>query len=133
MIRRLWLRSGLAPLVGAWRMTSLEIGTPGDLRPVPYTGQVIFTPSGVMSVHAANPDSTAADTPYTRNGYEAFYGSVTVDQRARSFVVTVESSLVGDLVGQRLSRDYEISGDSLVLTPTDAAEGFRVTYRRHGS
>ena len=25
-------------LAGAWRMTSLEVGTPGNLRPVPYSG-----------------------------------------------------------------------------------------------
>jgi hypothetical protein len=112
-------------------MTSLETGTAGHLHPVPYAGQVIFTSSGVMAVHAANPDDAAPDTPYTWNGYEAFYGSVAIDPRSRSFVVTVESSLEGNLVGQRLSRDYSLSGDDLVLTPTDPAETFRVTYHRH--
>ena len=114
-------------------MTSLEVGSPGDLRPVPYSGQVVFTSSGMMAVHAANPDHSAPDTAYTRNGYEAFYGSVEVDADSGVFVVTVESSIVRDLIGQRLSRVYERSGDTLVVTPTDPAEGFRVTYRRHGS
>ena len=117
-------------LVGAWRMTSLEVGTEGDLQTVPYSGQVIFTRSGTMSVQAMNPDPDAPDTPYTVNGYEAFYGRVSVDRRARTFTVTVESSVVRDLIGQRLTRVFEVSANTLVLTPADPAEGWRVTYER---
>jgi hypothetical protein len=119
-----------SPLVGAWRMTSLEVGTERNLQPVPYSGQIIFTKSGTMSVQAMNPDADAPDTPYTRNGYEAFYGTVTVDKAARTFVVTVESSAVRDLIGQSLTRVFKLSRDTLTLTPTDPAEGWRVTYKR---
>ena len=121
---------GLSPLVGAWRMTSLEVNIGGTFQPVPYSGQIIFTQSGTMSVQAMNPDPNAPDTPYTLNGYEAFYGTVTVDEVARTFVVTVESSLVRDLIGQSLTRVFEVSGDTLVLTPADPAEGWRVSYER---
>ncbi|MEV0563665.1 lipocalin-like domain-containing protein [Dactylosporangium sp. NPDC050588] len=121
---------GTSPLVGGWRMTSLEVGTPGNLRPVPYSGQIIFTTSGTMSVQAMNPDTSAPDTPYTINGYEAFYGTVAVNKTAGTFVVTVESSAVRNLIGQRLTRVFKVSGDRLVLTPTDPAEGWRVTYKR---
>ena len=119
-----------SPLVGAWRMTSLEVGTEGNLQPVPYSGQIIFTVSCTMSVQAMNPDANAPATPYTMNGYEAFYGPVTIDDAAKTFVVTVESSLVRNLIGQSLTRVFEVSGDTLVLTPTDPAEGWRVTYAR---
>jgi hypothetical protein len=121
---------GTGPLIGAWRMTSLEAGTEGNLQPVPYSGQIVFTKSGTMSVQAMNPDPNAPDTPYTRNGYEAFYGTVTVDRAAGTFDVTVESSLVRDLIGQRLTRVFKVSGNTLVLTPPDPAEGWRVTYER---
>lgn len=121
---------GASLLVGAWRMSSLEVGSEGNLRPVPYSGQIIFTKSGTMSVQAMNPDPNAADTPYTRNGYEAFHGTVTVDKTAKKFVVTVESSLVRDLIGQRLTRVFSVSANRLVLTPADPAEGWRVTYER---
>lgn len=121
---------GMSPLIGAWRMTSLEVGTEGNLQPLPYSGQIIFTESGTMSVQAMNPDATAPATPYTMNGYEAFYGPVTIDEAAKTFVVTVESSLVRDLIGQSLTRIFEVSGDTLVLTPADPAEGWRVTYER---
>ena len=119
-----------SPLVGGWRMTTLETGTPGDLRPVPYSGQIIFTKSGTMSVQAMNPDTSAPDTAYTINGYEAFYGAVAINKAAGTFVVTVESAAVRTLIGQRLTRVFKVSGDRLVLTPTNPAEGWRVTYKR---
>jgi hypothetical protein len=119
-----------SPLVGGWRMTSLETGTPCNLRPVPYSGQIIFTRSGTVSVQAMNPDTSAPDTPYTINGYEAFYGTVAVNKAAGTFVVTVESAAVRNLIGQRLTRVFKVSGDRLVLTPTDPAEAWRVTYKR---
>ena len=30
-------------LAGTWRMTSLELGAPGNLQPVPYSGEISFT------------------------------------------------------------------------------------------
>ena len=119
-----------SPLVGAWRMTSLEVGTEGNLQPVPYSGQVIFTASCTLSVQAMNPDPNAPATPYTMNGYEAYYGPVTIDDAAKTFVITVESSLVRNLIGQSMTRKFDVSGDTLVLTPADPAEGWRVTYER---
>ena len=120
-----------SPLVGSWRMTSLEVGTAGNLQPVPYSGQVIFTGSCTLSVQAMNPDPNAPATPYTTNGYEAYYGPVTIDDAANTFVITVESSLVRDLIGQSLTRRFDVSGDTLVLTPADPAEGWRVSYARN--
>ena len=123
-------QSCTSPLVGAWRMTSLEAGTEGNLQPVPYSGQVIFTESCTLSVQAMNPDANAPATPYTMNGYEAYYGPVTIDDAAKTFTITVESSLVRNLIGQSMTRVFDVSGDTLVLTPADPAEGWRVTYER---
>jgi hypothetical protein len=117
-------------LVGTWRMTSLELGTPGKLQPVPYSGEISFTKAGTVSVQAMNPDPDAADTPYTRNGYEAYYGTVDANRRAGMFVMTVESALVRDLIGQQLPRAYQVTRTTLILTPTDPAGGFRATYER---
>ena len=119
-----------SPLVGAWRMTSLEVGTGGNLQPVPYSGQIMFTESCTVSVQAMNPDANAPATPYTTNGYEAYYGTVTMDEATKTFTMTVESSLVRNLIGQSMSRVFDVSGDTLVLTPADPAEGWRVTYER---
>jgi hypothetical protein len=66
-------------------MTSLETGAEGNLQPVPYSGQIVFTKAGTMSVQALNPDRDAPDTPHTLNGYEAFYGTFEVDRPAGTF------------------------------------------------
>ena len=119
--------AGRHGLTGEWRMTSLEVGTQGNLAPVQYSGQVIFT-DDTMSVQAMNPDTTAADTPLTVRGYEAYYGALDTDTEATaeagSFTVTVESAVARDLIGQTFNRNYEVDGDTLVLTPSDPAEGF---------
>ncbi|WP_020112889.1 lipocalin-like domain-containing protein [Rhodococcus sp. 114MFTsu3.1] len=117
-------------LTGEWRMTSLEVGTEGNMATVEYSGQVIFT-DDTMSVQAMNPDTSAPDTPLTVQGYEAYYGDLTRDPDAGTLSVTVESAAARDLIGQTFDRNYEVDGDTLVLTPSDPAEGFRVTYERH--
>jgi hypothetical protein len=35
-----------------------------------------------------------------------------------------------NLVGQSVTRKFDVAGDTLVLTPPDPAEGWRVTYER---
>ena len=62
-----------SPLVGGWRMTSLEVGAEGNLQPVPYSGQIVFTGSCTMSVQAMNPDPNAS-------------GNAVHDERVRSLL-----------------------------------------------
>lgn len=100
------------------------------MRAVPYSGQIIFTESGTMSVQAMDPDPGAAPTPYTRNGYEAFYGRVAINDARSTFVVTVDSSLVRTLIGQKLERSFQVTNNRMVLTSTNPQEHFRVTYER---
>ncbi len=119
-----------SPIIGAWRMTALEVGAAGNLQAIPYSGQLVFTQAGTLSVQAMNPDANAADTPYTTKAYEAYYGPVEIDDAKNIFAITVESSLVRDLIGQRLERKFEVTGDKLVISPVDAAEGWRVSYDR---
>ncbi|NHT78761.1 lipocalin-like domain-containing protein [Rhizobiaceae bacterium CRRU44] len=119
-----------SPIIGAWRMTALEVGAAGNLQTIPYSGQLVFTQGGTLSVQAMNPDANAADTPYTTKAYEAYYGPVEIDDARNIFAITVESSLVRNLIGQRLERKFEVTGDKLVISPVDAAEGWRVSYDR---
>ena len=84
-----------------------------------------------MTITSMNPDANAGPTPYTINGYEAFYGPVAINDANKSFVVTVESSLVRNLIGQRLERRFEVSENRLILTPANPQERFRVTYERY--
>ena len=122
--------SDMGLLPGVWRMTSLEAGPVGEDRAeVEYSGQIVFADTGVMAVHAMDPDPEATSS-YVVNGYEAMYGTIEVDASAKTFVFTVESALVRDLIGQELERAYEVSEDQLVLTPTSPDENWRVVYER---
>ena len=113
-------------------MTSLEVGdSTGELRRIPYGGQIVFTEAGTMSVQAMNPDQSAPPTPYTTNGYEAVYGTVAIDDAKKTVVVTVESSLVRNLIGQKMQRVFQVSNNRLVLAPANPQERFRVTYERY--
>ena len=118
-------------VIGAWRMTSLQIANPdGSMAEVPYSGQVIFSQGGTLSVPAMNPDPDAEPTTYTANGYEAYYGSVVIDEGDNTFAITVDLSLVWDLIGQELERVFDVADDQLVITPVNLEEGWRVTYER---
>ncbi|MDX0459637.1 hypothetical protein GOC73_07970 [Sinorhizobium medicae] len=120
-----------ASIVGAWRMTSLQFtNSEGSLAEVPYSGQVIFSQSGSLSVQAMDPDPAAKPTTYTANGYEAYYGPVEIDEAKNTFTITVESSLVRDLIGQKLVRKFQVTEDQLVILPADPSERWRVTYER---
>lgn len=120
-----------ASIVGAWRMTSLQFtNSEGNLAEVPYSGQVIFSQGGSLSVQAMDPDPAAKPTTYTANGYEAYYGPVEIDEAKNTFTITVESSLVRDLIGQKLLRKFEVTEDQLVILPADPSDGWRVTYER---
>lgn len=126
--------SDSSPLAGVWRMTSLEVGNAaGELEPIEYSGQIVFSDVGTMSVQAMNPDTDAPDSAYTWGSYEAFYGTYVVDGEADTFVVTVESALVRAMIGQDFERAFEVTADRLVLTPTDPGETWRVTYERMSS
>lgn len=118
------------PIIGEWTMATLEFQTDGQFEEVPFSGQIIFTEAGTVSVQAQNPDTSAADTAYTVQGYEAFYGDADIDADAGTFSVDVESAAARDLIGQTLTRNYEVTDDTLVLTPVNPAEGWRVTYDR---
>lgn len=83
-------------LTGLWRMTSLEVGSEGELKEIPYAGQIAFT-GDTVSVQAMNPDTETADSEFTFGGYEAFYGNANVDREAGKFAVKVESAAARDL------------------------------------
>lgn len=123
--------SAAALFPGAWRMVSLEAGPAGgEMSEVDYSGQIVFTDAGTMSVQAMDPDPQAT-SPYVLNGYEATYGTFEIKDDSNTLVFTVDSSLARDLIGQKLERTFEISGDALVLTPSSADENWRVVYERY--
>lgn len=120
-----------SPIIGAWRMTALTITQDdGTTTEIPYSGQLIFTEAGTLSVQAMDANPDAAPTPYTANAYEAYYGPVAIDDEDGTFTITVESSLVRDLIGQELTRVWSVEDDQLTIGPANSSEPWRVTYDR---
>lgn len=118
-------------IIGVWRMTSLQVtARDGKVIRIPYSGQLIFSQEGILSVQAMDHDPHAAPTPYTTEGYEAYYGPVRIDEAKKTFTITIEASLVRDLIGRKLTRVFEVNGDRLSITPADTREPWRVTYER---
>jgi Lipocalin-like domain len=116
---------GARRLHGAWRY----LGSNTDGKPTPGRGAnpkgiIYYDPSGSMVVQVA-PDTErgkagSAPTPDEAQaallGYVAYFGTYTVDERARTVThhrhASVQPGDVADLV-----RGFEFSGDRLILRP----------------
>lgn len=113
-------------------MTSLEAANSnGELTPVPMSGQLIITDAGTLSAQAIYPNPNALFTPFTANGYEALYGAIEINDATNTFVTTVQSALVRNLIGQKMQCAFKVSGNQMVLSPVEPSEGWRVTYERY--
>ena len=124
------------PFVGAWRLAWLEQpGADGELHKIECCGLLVYTRDGHMSVQVMErepqPATTSAPEKYSQGGYEASYGSYTVDERARTFTFHVEGALVRTLIGKDLPRLYEFSGNQLIVRSTRPDEHWRVAWERY--
>ena len=123
-------------LVGAWRLAWLEEqGADGRPHRVDYTGVLVYTRDGHMSVQimARNPNAAPPTGPvqYEQGGYEAYYGKYDVDERAHTVTHHVEGALVRSLIGNDLTRVYEFSGKQLILKSSRPDEHWTVAWERY--
>jgi hypothetical protein len=120
-------------LVGTWRLISrvirLEDGTavqdPG-LGSAPK-GYLIYDSSGHMAVQLMRPDrptavdcSTSGSTPSDNSpqflsGYEAYFGTYTVDETNHTVTHHLEGALAAPDVGRDFVRQIQVSGDKLTI------------------
>lgn len=122
------------PFVGAWRLVSLEQpGADGKLHRIDCTGQFLFTLDHHLSVQVMEHNPPAPDTAsqYSQGGYEASYGTYTIDERSHTFTFHIEGALVRTLIGKDLPRAYEFTGNQLVVQSTNPNEHWRVTWERY--
>ena len=123
-------------LIGAWRLASLEEqDTDGQLHKVDYTGMIVYTRDGHMSVQIMARDPKAAPpagpVQYELGGYEGYYGRYDLDERAHSVTHHVEGALVRTLIGNDLTRLYEFSGKQLILKSSRQDEHWIVVWERY--
>lgn len=121
---------------GAWRLVWLERpGADGKMHRIDCRGIFVFTRDGHASVQVMerNPQTqTAPDLQqYSAGGYEASWGIYNVDERAHTFTFHIEGALVRSLIGKDLPRNYEFSGNQLVVKSTRSDEHWRVAWERY--
>jgi hypothetical protein len=102
-------------LIGAWHLVSLNEATPNGTASN-IVGTLIYTRDGHMSVQLMYPESASGLTnDYVRNGYEASFGSYTLDEASHTVTHHVQGSITRELVGQDLPRRYQLTADGRLL------------------
>ena len=123
-------------LTGAWHLEHIdsprENGSASD-TPQPI-GMLVYTRDGHMSVQLMYPASASSlSNEYVRSGYEASFGSYTIDERTHTLTHHVQGSVTGDaLVGKDLPRVYTLTGDSrLIIRSANPEEHWSVTWQHY--
>ena len=117
-------------LVGAWKLVSLEeASADGQVHKADCNGMFVFTSDGKASVQVMYRNAQTGSA-YAQGGYEASYGSYHIDDSS-TFTFHIDGALVRTLIGKDLKRDYEISGNRLIVTSTNPNEHWRVVWERY--
>jgi len=140
-------------LVGTWRLTSrIDVTAAGERRIDPALGAdpvalLYYDRDGHFAAQFMKRDrSGGADAPAAagmpnnsraQGGYDAYFGSYTVDDAAGTVTQRLEGALSRENVGQVLTRGMRVEGDSLTIrVETAAADGAALvrtlTFRRVG-
>jgi hypothetical protein len=126
------ISSGGEQLVGTWRLVSrvvsLEDGTvvqdPGlGKTPQAY---LIYDSSGHMAAQGMKlnrPSAIDCDTSgpapsnnsQSVNGYDAYFGTYTIDETRQTVTHHLEGALAATDVGKNLVREFHVSGDKLAI------------------
>ena len=121
---------------GAWRLARLEEpDADGKVHRADCTGMLIYTHDGHMSVQVMyrNPQTGGQGGPvqYAQGGYEASFGTYTIDEATHTFTFHVEGAMVRSLTGKDLPRAYELSGNQLIVKSTNPNEHWRVAWEHY--
>lgn len=118
------------PLVGAWKLVSLEEpSADGQVHKVDCAGMFVFTSDGKASVQVLYRNAQTGSA-YAQSGYEASYGSYRIDDTS-TFTFHIDGTLVRSLIGKDLKRAYGISGNRLTVKSTDPNEHWKVVWERY--
>jgi hypothetical protein len=126
------ISDGAGQLLGTWRLISrvvtLEDGTavqdPG-LGRTP-SGYLIYDSSGHMAAQLMRPDRPLAidcgtsgpapsENSQSVNGYDAYFGTYTIDETSHTVTHHLEGALAAADVGKNLVREFQVSGDKLTI------------------
>jgi len=84
-------------------------------------------PGAAIGVSPARP---GANNSSAANGYDAYFGTYSVDERAGTITVRLEGALSPSDIGHVLTREIRVEGDRLIIQlETTAFDGTPVTRR----
>jgi len=129
-------------MIGLWRLVSREdrdqrgAGLIDPIMGPKPLGLLCFGPTH-FSAQFMNPERTgpaaapAASGPNNSgavNGYDAYFGSYTIDATAGTVTVRLKGGLTTANIGQAFVRDIRVAGDRLwIQLQTNAADGTPIT------
>ncbi len=115
--------------VGTWKLVSFESAESNPLRDGHPIGLIHYDAAGNMSVQIMpdrdRPKWKQGESPTPEQakeaitGYVAYFGTYTVDEKARTVSHHRKGTINAGGVGVDLVRQYELTGDRLILTPVD--------------
>jgi hypothetical protein len=139
-----------AQLIGSWRLVSRESrrengqieGDPG-LSTLPF-GVLIYDQSGHVAAQLSRRDRTISmfrnecllaaetkgtpDTAQTVLGYDAYFGTYTVNEKDGIVTHHLEAAIWPGDIGKSIERHFTLSGDRLTITfNTTTKDGIKVT------
>jgi hypothetical protein len=130
-------------LPGTWRLTSrIDISSDGSRKIDPSLGEdpialLFYDRSGNFAAQFMKRDRTSPITDTSAagpnnsralGGYDAYFGSYTIDDALGTVTQTLLGSLSNENVGMVLTREMLVAGDSLTIRlQTSSAQGEPVT------
>src|SRR5260221_7542793 len=141
-----------ATLPGTWQLLSrIDVTASGERRPEPSLGDdpvalLIYDRSGHFaaqfmrrdrSVDVPEGPSGAKNNSRAQGGYDAYFGTYTIDDESSTVTQHLLGALSRESVGSVLTRAMDVQGDTLVIRlETTAADGTAVlrtlTWQRVG-
>lgn len=130
-------------LLGTWVLdTRIDLTATGERYPDPLLGEdpvalLIYHQSGYFSAQFMKRDRSAAveelvpgakNNTRAQGGYDAYFGSYSVNNASGEVTQALMGCLSADNVGMVLTRAMQVEGDTLTIAlDTNAADGTPVT------
>ena len=132
-----------ATLPGTWQLQSrIDVTESGERRPEPSLGEdpvalLIYDRSGHFAAQFMRRDRSvmipdgpggAKNNSRAQGGYDAYFGTYTIDDEKAAVTQTLLAALSPENVGAVLTRAMEVQDDTLIIRlETTAADGAAVT------
>src|SRR4030095_16102723 len=127
-----------ATLPGTWQLRSrIDVTASGEQRPEPSLGEdpvalLIYDRSGHFAVQFMRRDRSvvipdgpggAKNNSRAQGGYDAYFGTYTIDDEKATVTQTLLAALSPENVGHVLTRMMDVRGDTLVIRLETTAGG----------